>query len=82
MCYYNGASLEDVAAVLSTKVNDASEPHNQIKAANLILIAHGIVGPQKGAHRDGDINIVIHTKEAKIQANGNSMFSPQRGVDE
>lgn len=76
----SGASLEEVAAILGTQINNGREPYNQIKAANIILTAHGIIGPQKGAHRDGDINIVIHTKEANVQAN--NMFSPQREVDE
>jgi len=71
----NQASLEEVAAHLGQQLNTPFEEHTRTKAINTILQVHGFIGQRRDKSSGGDINIIVHTNEAKLQSN---MFSPQR----
>ena len=72
----NGASLDDVATVLARQLNLSEKENTRQQAIKTILEVHEMVGARKDHKNKGDINIVIHSENAQVQAN--QMLSPQR----
>ena len=72
----NGASLDEVAATLARQLIHSEKETTRQSAIRTILEVHGMVGAKKDSANKGDINIVIHSENAQVQAN--QMLSPQR----
>ena len=72
----NGASLDEVAATLARQLIHSEKETTRQQASRTILEVHGMVGAKKDSANKGDINNVIHSENAKVQAN--QMLSPQR----